>query len=188
VIIDFAPFPNGSLPLEQKLAAATLGKFISGCYERRPLAASACTGTACSATVIALDKAGAIDRVYISEDLRATRQQLVRGFTLMATLPNGTEVDLLPLGGITSGGSSIGAKFILVLPTPLLVTKVALSITAVASGSPASAPVISFRLYSCADLAAALDAEWNTFGFPAHAPDTEGHETKALAFHRRPGQ
>lgn len=182
VIIDFAPFPNGSLPFEQKMASVTLGKFISGCYERA-LAAETFFGAAGSAASIDLNKTVAIDRVYLSEDMRATRQQLVRGFTLMATLPNGTAVDLLPLGGIAAG-SSIGAKFILILATPLLVTKVTLGITTIADGATGP-PAIVFRLYSCAALAAALDTEWDAFGFqPPPKSPAKGREVNALALHR----
>jgi hypothetical protein len=105
-----------------------------------------------------------VDRILVSEDYAATRQQRVRGFTLTATLTNGSAVDLLGPAGV-SAGTSIGAKFIAVLDSPVAgVVSITLNVTS-SRGSPFIREVAA---YSCSGLAARLDAEW-TDGPHGHA-------------------
>jgi len=172
VIIDFAPFPNGSLPAAQIVGAQTLGRFIKGCYSV-PLAKTSGAGTGAMPLVLGpLAAPTTIDRVLVSENLLnpapgGSRQQLVRRFTLTATLADGTIVNLLPFVG-----SSIGAKFIVVLPSPLdSVVDVTLNVTAIASQSPPGAPFIQLSAFACHALATRLDAEWEAHNFPQPAAD-----------------
>ena len=166
VIIDFAPMPNGSIPDAQVAAAATLGAFVRGCYGA-PLATTHGSGQGGDYLVTLPMPGGApatIDRVLASEDYAATSQQRVRGFTLTAALSNGGSVDLLSGGA----GSSIGAKFISVLPAPVAdVVSVTLNVTA-ARGSPF---IRELAVYACDGLAARLDAQWKAQGHPPAAHD-----------------
>lgn len=152
--------PNGSIPAAQVAAAATLGTFVHGCYGA-PLATTTGSGHGGDFLVTLPMPGGApatIDRVLASEDYAATRQQRVRGFTLSAALANGTVVDVF-------GGSSLGAKFIAVLASPLAgVVSVTLNVTAATRGSPY---IRALSAFSCDALAARLDAEWDAQG---HAP------------------
>ncbi len=172
VIIDLAPKPDGSLPAEQVAAAHTLGAFNAGCYGAPPLGSVGGSGASASPLVLALGAAGGagvtLDRVELREDLLRTRQQLVRGFTLAAQLADGSTVDLLARAG-AAAGSSIGSRFILVLPAPLAgVVSVSLNVTATAALAPAGAPFIaSLAARSCDALARSLDAAWADAAWPA---------------------
>ena len=158
VIIDFAPFPNGSLPLAQVTAARTLGAFLTGCYSA-PIANGSASGPAASPLTLRIATPGGatIDRVRIIEDMTSTRMQLVRAFTLIANTADGGSVSLL-----SNGGSSIGAKFIVVLSKPLSgVVSVTLNVTRVATGAPPGGPFISsMAVFSCNALARTLDDAW----------------------------
>ena len=153
LIIDIAPFPNGTVPAAQAAAAASLGSFVTACYSAPLLQGSGNT------TLITLMPSMpiAIDRVLIQEDIRLG--QLVRGFVLSARLQDGSSQTLF-------SGPSIGNKFISVLATPLTVASVTLNITAIAELAPSSAPYITnFALFSCSSLAAESDAAWAATGF-----------------------
>lgn len=167
VIIDFAPFPNGSLPQEQVIAARTLGTFVRGCYST-PAAEVTASGEAAMRLAMPLPAWGStVDRVLISEDFLVSRAQIVRSFKLSAALTDGSIVSIM------ANGSSIGSKFIVVLPAPLNdVAFLTLEITGLAAGAPTGAPFIAlFAAYSCNRLAERLDAEWELHGF--HQPHPE---------------
>eukprot|EP01048_Picozoa_sp_COSAG05_P009315 COSAG05_NODE_757_length_7492_cov_8.402543_2_plen_170_part_00 len=156
LIIDIAPFPNGSVPAEQVAAAAALGKFRTGCYGGTPVASGSGSGLnpitikpAVSGSTAAA--AAAIDRVQIREDL--SQGQIVRNFTLTALLANGSKAALCP----DRGGTSIGSKYICVMPSALEVKSLSLTVTVAKGGTP---KITQFAAFSCASLAAEIDASW----------------------------
>lgn len=153
LIIDFAPKPDGSLPTVQVTAAAALGSYISACY------GSPVAQTAANASVVplALPAPTSIDRVLVAEVLALG--QLVRAFSVSATLANGTVA-------VLAAGSSVGGKFIAVFPAVTAVS-LSLNVTAVAAAGPAGAPYIAaFAAYSCDALIDAAAADLDSRGFP----------------------
>ena len=154
LIVDIAPYPNGTVPAAQAAAAAALGSFVSACY-----GAPIVQGSGNGQLVITLmpSVALAIDRLVVQEDIRSG--QLVRAFELTALLPGGTTQ-------VLASGTSIGNKYIAVLPVPVTVSQVTLNITSLAALSPTGAPFISnFADFSCSSLAAEADAAWAATGF-----------------------
>lgn len=98
-----------------------------------------------------------VDRVVVAED--QTKGQLIRTFTLTGQLSNGSSVTL-------STGSSVGNKYIAVLPQALPLQAVQLNVTSVASLSPSGAPFIrNFAVYGCSALAESLDEAWTADGW-----------------------
>ncbi len=89
VIIDFAPYPNGSLPDAQVAAAHTLGDFIRGCYGKP---AAATSGNGARTYTLSLPPNTTVDRVVVAED--QTRGQLVRTFVITGVSPSGTTLTL----------------------------------------------------------------------------------------------
>ena len=152
LIIDIAPFPNGSVPAEQVAAATALGKFKTGCYGGIPVASGSGSGSAPITIKTSSGAADAIDRVQIREDISSG--QIVRAFTLTALLGNGTSVPLCP----ERGGSSIGAKYICVMPAPLQVKSLTLTVTEAKGGT---AKIAQFAAFSCSSLAAEIDESWS---------------------------
>lgn len=149
LIIDIAPFANGTVPAQQAAAATALGAFVSACYSAPILQTS---GNAQTFFSLMPSMAVAIDRVVVQEDI--LKGQLVRAFDLVATLPGGGSQTLF-------SGSSIGHKFIYVLPSPLTVSGISLNITSLAALAPEGAPhVLDFSVYSCDSLAKEADAAW----------------------------
>jgi hypothetical protein len=153
LIIDIAPFPNGSVPAEQVAAAAALGKFRTGCYGGTPVA----SGSGSGLNPITIKPAGStaaaavIDRVQIREDL--SQGQIVRNFTLTALLANGSKAALCA----DRGGTSIGSKYICVMQPALEVKSLSLTVTVAKGGTP---KITQFAAFSCASLAAEIDASW----------------------------
>lgn len=139
--------PNGTLTGTLMASAMQgLGEYTRGCYGADPIAAAFNISVGV-ATLTVPAGAPAVDRVVVAEDQRAG--QLVRAFTLLATLRNGTVVALLP------SGSAIGHKLIVTGFGQLEVASVALRVTAAAM----PATLRSFALFGgCDALAAALDA------------------------------
>ena len=139
LIVDIAPYPNGTVPAAQAAAAAALGSFVSACYGA-PIVQGSGNG-----------------QLVVQEDIRSG--QLVRAFELTALLPGGTTQ-------VLASGTSIGNKYIAVLPVPVTVSQVTLNITSLAALSPTGAPFISnFAVFSCSSLAAEADAAWAATGF-----------------------
>jgi hypothetical protein len=158
LIIDIAPFPNGSVPAEQVAAAAALGKFRTGCYGGTPVASGSGSGLnpitikpPASGSTATAAAAATIDRVQIREDL--SQGQIVRNFTLTALLANGSKATLCP----DRGGTSIGSKYICVMPSALEVKSLSLTVTVAKGGTP---KITQFAAFSCASLAAEIDASW----------------------------
>ena len=161
LIIDIAPFPNGSVPAPQVAAAQALGKYVTGCYGK-PVA----TGNG-SATTITIQVGGAsVDRVQIRED--QSQGQRVRAFKLTAT-PAGSDgaATNVPLqchsctaSGCTSVRtelSSIGNKFICILSTPQKMASITLEVTE-SEGTPVISELSTFG--GCGALGSAIDAKW----------------------------
>ena len=145
LIIDIAPFANGSVPLEQAAAASALGAFVRGCYGA-PLASA----SGSYKIALPLGAATAVDRVQLRED--QSKGQLVRAFSVTATLADGSTAPLC------AGGSSIGNKYICVLATPVQATSLAFEATAAEGGDPA---ITEFAAFSCGALATDIDARWD---------------------------
>ena len=167
LIIDFAPKPDGSLPPEQVSVAAALGSYVSKCYSAPIVAGSG------NESVITLMPSGpvAIDRVLVAEDQRFG--QLIRAFAVTATLSDGTTATL-------TTGSSVGNKFIAVLPKPETVTSVTLNVTAIAAQAATTFPVIkNFAVFACDALAEAERAELDARGFAQPPPSTAAERRKA---------
>lgn len=145
LIIDIAPFPNGTVPADQVQAAQSLGDFVRGCYST-PIVSATTVGY--NVTVAAPGgQPVAVDRLVTRED--QAFGQLVRSYTISATLADGSTQTL-------ASGSSVGNKRIDVLASPVQVTSVTLTVQA-ATGTP---HIKSFALYSCSALAEELDARW----------------------------
>lgn len=152
LIIDFAPFPNGSLPRDQVQTAIGLGTFVQQCYNY-PIIQTASQGQ--KVINLMLSNPSTVDRVMLQED--QTKGQLIRAFTVTATLSDGSKKELC-------SGSSVGNKFIQVLNPPVDgVFTVTLNVTSIDTRSPAGAPFIpNFALYSCSKLAKNIDATWRS--------------------------
>ena len=163
LIIDFAPQPSGVIPPAQVATAAALGTYITSCYSA-PIVQTSGNG----ALILTLMPSAPVpmDRIVVRED--QSRGQQVRAFTIAAQLGDGSTVV------VTASGSSIGNKFIQVLPQPLTVAMLTLNITAIASPAPvAGGPFISdFSAYACSALAEELSAGLEAAGFP-QAPQAE---------------
>ena len=154
LIVDIAPFANGTVPPAQAAAAKALGDFVAACYAT-PVARSSGDGQTVLTAMPSMP--AAIDRIVVQEDIR--RGQLVRAFTVTALLPGGG-VQVL------ASGTSVGNKFIQVLAAPVVVAQVTLNITAVAPLAPQGAPFIpNFSIFSCAALAEEADAAWARSGY-----------------------
>lgn len=154
LIIDIAPFPNGTVPPAQVAASKTLGTFMEGCYGA-PIASTGGSGQ--STYTINFSAPVSLDRVRVREDI--TQGQIVRGFTISYTGSNakGEAVE----DAVIFQGTSIGAKFITVLQNAVTANTLTLTITATASNAPSGAPfILELGAYGCNDLAARLDAEW----------------------------
>ena len=151
LIIDIAPFPNGTVPGEQAAAAAAMGAFVRGCYGAPIASASGSYKIA-----LPLGGATALDRVQLRED--QSKGQLVRNFTVTATLADGSTAPLC------AGGTSIGNKFICVLPAPISATSLAFEATGVEGGDPT---IAQFAAFSCGKLAAEIDERWAAEGWAA---------------------
>jgi hypothetical protein len=165
LIIDIAPFPNGTVPPEQIQAAQTLGDFIRGCYQAPPVATGSGLGVWNVTIVPSSGQPASVDRLVSRED-QMTGGQRIRGYTISATLPNGTTVQL-------ASGSSIGNKRIDVLSSPLTVASLTLTITS-ARDTPL---VASFSAFACSSLIEELDARWDTWaqksGYAAMVANSE---------------
>jgi alpha-L-fucosidase len=166
LIIDFAPKPDGSLPPEQVAVAAALGTYVSGCY-----GAPIVEGSGNQSVITLMPSAAvSVDRVLVSEDLRFG--QLVRAFTVTATLSDGSTATL-------ATGSSVGNKFIAVLAQPLTVTSITLNVTALAALAPTQTPVVkSFAVFACDALAEAQRADLDARGFAQPPPSTAGERRR----------
>lgn len=162
LIIDFAPFPNGTLPAAQVAAATSLGKYIRGCYDT-PAVATNSSGTLTLTLTVPAAVTG-IDRVVVAEDQRYG--QLIRVFSVTAVLRNGTSVTL-------ANGSSVGNKFISIQLQDVPAASVTLQVTRIAAGSPSGAPYIrNFAVYTgCNALGEQLDAEWVLAGHAVSVDD-----------------
>ena len=100
-----------------------------------------------------------VDRIVVREDI--TRGQLVRGFTVTATLPGGATQ-------VFATGPSIGNKYIAVLPDAggVTVTQLTLNITSIVQLPPEGAPyIMDFSAYSCGALAREADEAWARSGY-----------------------
>jgi hypothetical protein len=160
LIIDFAPKPDGSLPPEQVSVAAALGSYVSTCYGAPIVAGSG------NESIITLMPSGpvSIDRVLVSEDQHFG--QLVRAFTVTATLADGTTATL-------ATGTSVGNKFIAVLPKAETITSVTLNVTAIAERAATAVPAIkAFAVFACDALAEAQRADLDARGFAQPPPST----------------
>ena len=149
LIIDMAPFPNGSVPAAQTAAANALGAYVRGCYGGVPVA----SGKGLMNDKLTIGPAGGgaarVNRVQVREN--QSLGQSVRAFNLSAVLANGSTVPLCP-----TKRSSIGANFICALSAPLVVKSLTLAI-----GTSAGVPYIAgFAAFDCSSLAAAIDARW----------------------------
>ena len=154
LIIDIAPFANGTVPPAQAAAAKSLGDFVAACYST-PVARS--SGDGQTVLTVMPSMPAAIDRIVVQEDIR--KGQLVRAFTISAQLPGGG-------AQVLTSGTSVGHKFIAVLAAPVMVAQVTLNITSVAPLSPQGAPFIpNFSVFSCAALAEEADAAWARSGY-----------------------
>lgn len=148
IIVDIAPYPNGSVPLEQVQAAQAMGQYISECYYSPPVAAKANPGAVYTVT-LALPRPTVIDRVVTQEN--QTFGQHVRAYNVSAVLSDGKTIVQL------ANGSSIGNQKIDVLSAPANVSSVTLSILQ-SVGTP---QLRFFGLYACDGIAAAIDAAWD---------------------------
>jgi len=147
LIIDMAPYPNGTVPQAQVVAAKALGDFVRGCYRSPPLATSGAP-TSTRTVTVHVDNATAIDRIAVRED--QSHGQLVLSYTLSALMSDGTTKQL------PCGGQSVGNKRIDLLPSP--VTNVASVTLQVTSTVGDAMPSVALDLLACSDLAHVIDA------------------------------
>jgi hypothetical protein len=150
VIIDIAPYPNGTVPAEQVQAAFLLGQYTNQCYGGPSNVGFA--GPVTGLTLIAPIPGGGqltVDRVMIQED--QTAGQLVRGYTLTALYANGSSA-------VLGSGSSIGARRIHVFSAPTNPTSITLTVT---DRAGAALPTIKgLTALSCAAAVKQWDASW----------------------------
>lgn len=66
LIIDFAPFPNGSLPSAQVALAQSLGKYVQLCYNHPVLSLGPQSGQ--TVLILSSESPVALDRVMVQED------------------------------------------------------------------------------------------------------------------------
>jgi len=152
LIIDFAPFPNGSIPIEQITAAVMLGQYVSKCYSN-PIVQTSGNGN----KVLTLKPSQPItfDRVVVQED--QTYGQLIREFSISVTYSNGNTDTIVT-------GSSVGNKYIDVLKTELQqVVIVTLNVTSVNTNQPGGPYIKNFAVYSCGKLAEEADKMWQSY-------------------------
>ncbi len=175
LIVDFAPAPDGRIPPEQVATAAALGAYRRACYGA-PVANASAAAPGQRVLTLALPAAARIDRVLVAED--QARGQIIRAFVVTATLADGS------LATLVADGSSVGNKFIAVLPAPLVVTAVTLNITRVAAARApgVEASVTDFAVFSCSEAAAKATADLEAMGFPqkAHAAESSGRKARRL--------
>jgi hypothetical protein len=176
LIIDIAPFANGTVPAAQSAAAAALGEYVKGCYGATPVAKLSSNETrgynfTIKPPAMPLrgggggDSPGAttavgsnvIDRVQIRED--QSQGQFIRTFKLSAVVvANGGRssskqvVILCP-----TRASSIGNKYICMLPAPIQIASLTLEVTTAIGGTPG---ITQFAAFRCSDVAAAIDERW----------------------------
>ena len=170
LIIDIAPFPNGSVPAPQLAAASALGEFVKQCYTATPVATMSGGPRTLSNNSITIapseqssvGAANLVDRVQIREN--QTNGQFIRSFKLSATLAGGSSGgDSGLLGGSNievlcpTRSSSIGNKFICILPVPLPIASLTLHVTDARGGIPV---INQFAAFKCGGLAAEIDARW----------------------------
>lgn len=150
LIIDIAPFSNGTVPGSQAAAAAALGRYRKQCYGGPAVASGSGSGLAAITIKPTTAAAALVDRVQIREDQR--NGQVIRAFKLTARLPSGATLPLCP-----DKATSIGSQYICVLKAPIEVANLTLVVTKAEQGTP----VISwFAAFRCGQLAAAIDTEW----------------------------
>eukprot|EP00697_Spironema_sp_BW2_P017454 gnl/Spiro4/9142_TR4813_c0_g1_i1.p1 gnl/Spiro4/9142_TR4813_c0_g1~~gnl/Spiro4/9142_TR4813_c0_g1_i1.p1 ORF type:complete len:480 (-),score=96.55 gnl/Spiro4/9142_TR4813_c0_g1_i1:89-1366(-) len=157
VIMDLAPFPNGTLPDEQIAAATALGKFIHLCYDH-PLVSTNGTasfkGLPYTLQLELPPGSPALDRVVVQED--QSFGQLIRNFTISVTTGGNTS--------ILFSGSSVGNKFIYVVPAAERMTTSSTATTVVLTVTETLqqlAPrVRNFALFACDGVAAQIDKAW----------------------------
>lgn len=152
-IIDFAPQPDGSIPQDQMFTSHALGTFIRGCYESAPIVAA--NGTRKTSYTLIPPVAGTwFDRIVVQED--QSKGQLIRKFLINATLySTNATVSLF------ANGSSVGHKFILVLPTPIQASSVTLYITQFVNEDGNAPYIKNFALRSCDSLLKNITAQWD---------------------------
>jgi hypothetical protein len=154
LIIDIAPFANGTVPPAQAAAAKSLGDFVAACYGT-PVARS--SGDGQTVLTVMPSMPAAIDRVMVQEDI--AKGQLIRAFTVTAQLPGGG-------AQVLASGTSVGHKFIKVLPAPVTVAQVTLNVTMLHPLAQTGAPFIpNFSIFSCSAFAEEADAAWARAGF-----------------------
>ena len=150
------PQRDGSLPPAQVAAAKALGDYVAACY-----ASPIVQGSGVNQTTFTLMPSAPVsmDRVVVREDQR--QGQLIRAFTLSATLGDGSVVAL------TGAGSSVGNKFIQVF-APITVASLTLNITqfVAGAGAPGGPFVSDFSAYSCEGAGAAASEALGAAGFP----------------------
>eukprot|EP01052_Picozoa_sp_SAG31_P037552 SAG31_NODE_4867_length_2899_cov_1.889643_3_plen_204_part_00 len=160
LIIDIAPFPNGSVPAPQVVAAQALGKYVKGCYGK-PIA----TGNGSASTITIQVGGASVDRVQIRED--QSQGQRVHAFKLTATPAGSDAVVSVPLqchscsrfgcNGVRTTLSSIGNKFICILNKPQKMASITLEVTK-SDGRPVVSELSAFG--GCGALGNAIDLEW----------------------------
>ena len=155
LIIDIAPFKNGSVPVEQVAAAASLGAFVTACYSNPILQTS---GSGQNLFTLNPSAAISMDRVLVSEGI--AHGQLIRSFTITALQSDGTTVTV-------ATGTAVGSNFIQVIDPPIAnVNMITLNITSTAQLSPQGAPfVTNFAVFSCSSIAEEADRQWEESGY-----------------------
>jgi alpha-L-fucosidase len=152
-IIDFAPFPNGTIPEDQQVASHLLGEYVRKCYKSKAVAE---VSNVFNATVVVLSiPAGAsFDRIVIRED--QTNGQNIRSYKVTALTSDGSQFTL-------SDGTSVGNRKIDALSSPTKdpITKVSLTI----EKTVAAPTIVEFSVRSCSGIATALDNQWQAFRY-----------------------
>ena len=135
--IDFAISPTGQLAPNHVSAYAAFGAWQRACYGT-PLNSTA-PGTSLTAILTLPPSSPAVDRVMLREDL--TLGQNVNGWTVEADLGNGTWTPFL-------SGSTVGNKRIAVAATPVLATRLRLTLQPSAFPAPYVQNVSVFAVFA----------------------------------------
>eukprot|EP00730_Choanoeca_flexa_P013674 TRINITY_DN5578_c0_g1_i1.p1 TRINITY_DN5578_c0_g1~~TRINITY_DN5578_c0_g1_i1.p1 ORF type:complete len:595 (+),score=124.83 TRINITY_DN5578_c0_g1_i1:96-1880(+) len=127
LLLDFAPQPNGLLPVDAMAMYREFGDWIRSCYGQ-PLARTSGNWTKFT---LSFEKPVGVDRIHVMEDL--TYGQRVRQFTVSVN------------GDVALQGSSIGNKYIGLFDKEIAATSVVLEV-----GQSTATPVIrEFAAFIC---------------------------------------
>jgi alpha-L-fucosidase len=146
-IIDFAPFPNGTIPADQQFASHLLGEYVRKCYKSKPIAGAFNINS--THVILPIPERALFDRIVIRED--QTNGQNIRLYKVTALTSDNSEITI-------SSGTSVGNRKIDVLNYRSMYpfSQVSLIIEETVD-TPA---IVEFSIRSCSAIASEHDQKW----------------------------